>query len=49
MRTILLLAYAVSPTKGSEYAVAWNFITQMSKSNRLLVLYGKSDRAMGNF
>ncbi len=49
MRTILLLAYCVSPTKGSEYAVAWNYITNISRTNRLIVLYGKSDREMGNF
>ncbi len=49
MRTILLLAYCVSPTKGSEYSVAWNYITNMSRTNRLVVLYGKSDREMGNF
>lgn len=49
MRTILLLAYAVSPYKGSEYAVAWNYIREMSATNRIIVLYGKSDRDMGNF
>lgn len=42
MKNILVLAYCVSPTRGSEYAVAWNYITKMSKYNRLTVLYNTS-------
>lgn len=45
---ILLLAYAVSPYRGSEYAVAWNHITQMAKKHQITVLYGSSGEHMGD-
>ena len=48
MKTVLLVAYAISPTKGSEYAVAWNYIKNMSRYHKLIILYGKSDQEMGN-
>lgn len=48
MRNILILAYALSPTRGSEYSVAWNYIKNMSKDNNLTVLYGTSGEHMGN-
>lgn len=41
------MAYAISPFRGSEYAVAWNYVTYMSKENDLTVLYGMSDNHMG--
>ena len=41
------MAYAISPYRGSEYAVAWNYVTHMSKNNNLTVLYGMSDNHMG--
>lgn len=44
----MVLAYMVSPYKGSEYSVAWNYITYMSKQNDLVVLYGSADEPMGN-
>lgn len=44
---ILLLAYQVSPYRGSEYSVAWNYIKYMSKDNELIVLYGVSDEHLG--
>ncbi len=46
-RNILVMAYAISPFRGSEYAVAWNYVTYMSKDNDLTVLYGMSDDHMG--
>lgn len=49
MKNILVLAYAISPTKGSEYAVAWNYVTRMSKYNKLTVIYGCSGYEMGDF
>ena len=49
MKDILVLAYAVSPIRGSEYSVAWNYVTQMSKYNRLTVLYGCAGEHMGDF
>lgn len=45
---ILLLAYAVSPYRGSEYAVAWNHISNMSKNNDLTVIYGTSGNHLGD-
>lgn len=49
MKNILLLAYAVSPYRGSEYAVAWNHILNMSKDNKITVIYGTSGNHMGDF
>jgi hypothetical protein len=49
MRNILVLAYAISPIRGSEYAVAWNYVTNMSKDNYLTVIYGTSDDHLGEF
>ena len=44
---ILVLAYMLSPYKGSEFSVAWNYVTEMSKDNNLTVLYGISGKHMG--
>lgn len=45
MKTILLLTYTTSPYKGSEPSVSWNYIMQMSKHCKIIVLYamGKDD------
>lgn len=48
MKNILVLAYAISPTRGSEYSVAWNYVTHMSKYHRLTVVYGASGNHMGD-
>lgn len=48
MKHILILAYQLSPTKGSEYSVAWNYVTRMSKYNKLTVLYGVSGEHLGD-
>ncbi|WP_300133103.1 glycosyltransferase [uncultured Barnesiella sp.] len=48
MKNILVLAYQLSPTKGSEYSVAWNYVIRMSKYNRLTVLYGASGEHLGD-
>ena len=45
---ILVLAYAISPTRGSEYSVAWNYVTRMSKYHKLTVLYGCSGNHIGD-
>lgn len=47
-RKILVMAYMLSPYKGSEFSVAWNYVTHMSKDNNLTVLYGISGDHMGN-
>ncbi len=46
-RQILVMAYMLSPYKGSEFSVAWNYVTHMSKANDLTVLYGISGEHMG--
>ena len=48
MKTILLLSYAISPTKGSEYAVGWNFLINLAKNNKVHVLSGLSGDHMGD-
>ena len=48
MKNILVLAYQLSPTKGSEYSVAWNYVTHMSRYNRLTVIYGVSGEHLGD-
>jgi len=47
-KKILVYAYAISPTRGSEYSVAWNYVSEMSKENELVVLYGTSGEHMGD-
>lgn len=47
-RTILVLAYSISPVRGSEYAVGWNYVSQMAGDNDLIVLYGLAGAHMGD-
>lgn len=47
-KTILVLAYSVSPVRGSEYSVGWNYIREMSKDHNLVVLYGLAGDHMGD-
>jgi len=47
-RTILVLAYSISPIRGSEYAVGWNYVTHMAKRHKLIVLYGLAGDHMGD-
>lgn len=47
-KTVLLLAYSVSPIRGSEYSVGWNYIKEMSKDHDLIVLYGLAGDHMGD-
>ena len=42
MHTIALITYDISPYRGSEAAVSWNFVTKMHKYARLIVIYGGS-------
>lgn len=42
MKHILVFAYQISPFAGSEFSVAWNYVKNMSQSNKLTVLYGVS-------
>lgn len=45
---IILITYPVSPYRGSEFAVSWNYIINMSKYHELFVLYGTSGNGFGN-
>lgn len=47
-KTILINSYVLSPYKGSEAAVAWNHIRNMSQDYNLIVLYGASAEYMGD-
>lgn len=46
---ILLLSYAFSPFKGSEFSVAWNYALHMGKKHHLDIIIGLVDDHMGNF
>lgn len=43
-----MLAYQISPIKGSEYAVGWNFLINLAKNNKVFLLYGASGLHMGD-
>lgn len=48
MKNVLVLAYAVSPIRGSEFSVGWNYIKSMSQEHRLTVVYGASGDHLGD-
>lgn len=45
---VLVLAYMVSPVRGSEYAVAWNYVETMRAHCDLTVMYGCAGQHMGD-
>ena len=42
MRKIIVIAYQLHYSKGSEFNIAWEYVTHVSKRNQLTVLYGTS-------
>ena len=42
MSNIIVIAYQLHYSRGSECAVAWDYISHMSRDNNLTVLYGSS-------
>jgi glycosyltransferase involved in cell wall biosynthesis len=46
-KKILLLTYQLSPSRGSEYSVAWNYLAEMSKDNEITVMYGVTGEHLG--
>jgi glycosyltransferase involved in cell wall biosynthesis len=48
-KNILVLAYSISPVRGSEFSVGWNYVEEMSKGHNLIVLYGAAGEHLGNF
>lgn len=45
---VIILAYCISPSRGSEYSVAWNHVWHMSHHCDLTVLYGAAGPHMGD-
>ena len=45
---VLALAYLISPVRGSEYAVAWNYVQAMREHCDITVLYGSAGPHMGD-
>ena len=41
MRTILLITYDISPYRGSEASVSWNYVSNMGEYHKVIVLYGR--------
>lgn len=48
MKKILLIAYSISPKRGSEYSVGWNHAIFMSKHYKITVIYGLAGDHMGD-
>jgi len=46
--TILVMAFSISPIRGSEYSVGWNYVREMSRYHDLVVLYGLAGDFMGD-
>lgn len=46
---VLMIAYAYSPSMGSEYRHAWELSHELSKHHDLTLLFGDSDGRMGSF
>ena len=44
MKTVLVVAYACEPHKGSEPGVGWNWVKILSKKNRVIVLTRSNNR-----
>jgi glycosyltransferase involved in cell wall biosynthesis len=49
MKTILLLTLDISPYRGSEANSSWNYVKEISKDNRLTVIYGKDKSEIENY
>lgn len=41
MKTIIVITYDISPYRGSEASVSWNYVFNMGIHNYLIVLYGR--------
>lgn len=44
---ILILCYAISPYKGSEFAFGWDYIKHISKNHNIYLIYGVSEDKLG--
>lgn len=41
MKTIILVTYDISPYRGSEASVSWNYASNMGEHHKVIVLYGR--------
>ena len=41
MMTIAIITYDISPYRGSEASVSWNYVCNMRFYHKLIVLYGR--------
>lgn len=49
MHTIALITYDISPYRGSEASVSWNYVWNMRHTNKLVVVYGKGKGEIERF
>lgn len=49
MYTIALITYDISPYRGSEASVSWNYVWNMRHTNKLIVIYGKGKEEIERF
>lgn len=49
MRTIALITYDISPYRGSEASVSWNYVWNMRHTNKLIVVYGRGKEEIERF
>ena len=49
MHTIALITYDISPYRGSEASVSWNYVWNMRHTNKLIVIYGKGKKEIERF
>lgn len=47
--TILLITYDISPYRGSEASVSWNYVCNMRHRNRIIVLYGNGKNEVQDY
>lgn len=47
--TVGLLSYEISPYRGSEASVSWNFVIEMSRYVHLIVFYGRFREELNDY
>lgn len=49
MKTIILVTYDISPYRGSEASVSWNYVSNMGMHHKLIVIYGRGKGEIENY
>lgn len=49
MKTIILVTYDISPYRGSEASVSWNYVSNMGVHHKLIVIYGRGKGDIENY